>query len=343
MKIMAEKQFESANTVERLFGTASMNLWPILRATTFWMDMRTLSFRMHLSKLRFCISDICPHLPSIITSSGVEESYMALKTIGFATKSASRPSNPGIPARFETSIHTFCGTQSGAGLGNWVSWEVAPAKKNLNRAKSISSFSTIILVHIRKENSNLWTSNSDLHTFTYSEYVKYCIKFCNLVSISSDFSADRIPTRYKFENHPKEYWYIGSILHMSATAKYRVDDLFAIGMYPELATSISLDALSASATFSPISVEVFLESASVLINVSSSRISPEDSDNSFRMVDSIASICFFISEFCTVSLFFSSARSGRSSDTTDSRSCSHSPSCVMAKLRIVTLTAVSGV
>jgi hypothetical protein len=61
------------------------------------------------------------------------------------------------------------------------------------------------LIVILKENNNLCASNSDLHTFSYNDIVKWSFRFLILLYGSGAFGELSIELMKSCENHCKEY------------------------------------------------------------------------------------------------------------------------------------------
>ena len=97
---------------------------------------------------------------------------------------------------------------------------------------------------------------------------------------------------------------------MSATTKKRSAPRKATGRYSFRVLSIIISVCAASSAFAWISDDVTFDSASVLISCSSSRMLPDDSESSLRIVDSMSLSCAAIRAFDTTSVFFVSCEVG---------------------------------
>ena len=120
--------------------------------------------------------------------------------------------------------------------------------------------------------------------------------------MSSDFSLSSIDLTYKLTNHGIEYWYMSLTVPMSATQKKSSAAWKATGRYSSRVLSIITSVSAASCALTSISLEVTLDCASVLMRPSSSRMLPDDSESSLRMVDSMSLSCPAILALETTSL-----------------------------------------
>mmetsp|Transcript_6920 Transcript_6920/g.18891 ORF Transcript_6920/g.18891 Transcript_6920/m.18891 type:complete len:265 (+) Transcript_6920:2119-2913(+) len=211
-----------------------------------------------------------------------------------------------------------------------------PVRKKLNSSIGNRPSLVMILVQSKNEKSSLSFSNSDRHTFWYSEYVKWLAmifrrspRSTSLVSSpcssagssSSSSSADAWMDRTNRPmNQDSEYWYIGSMLARSRMVKNNTELYAPHGLYPSRAASISIWVASATTCFSVISSETILASLRVSIPAVSSRMFPSEEERVWRMRSSMSLRRFLLSADSTTSFCRCASRSGRSSATTTPRS-----------------------
>lgn len=84
----------------------------------------------------------------------------------------------------------------------------------------------------------------------------------------------KLTVKYKFINHVREYWYIGSMFARSEMQKKRMDECTATGRYPFLVSSISFSVVAAICCLAEISSARILDEDSTLMARSSSKMFP---------------------------------------------------------------------
>mmetsp|Transcript_13473 Transcript_13473/g.52947 ORF Transcript_13473/g.52947 Transcript_13473/m.52947 type:complete len:250 (-) Transcript_13473:348-1097(-) len=238
-----------------------------------------------------------------------------------------------VDARRVTSPHIFALIHSSPlGWGTDLAvMPTPPVRKKLNSSTGSRSSLVMILVQSRNEKSSLSFSNSDRHTFWYSEYVKCSAMIFNRSSrstsagspesSSSDSSAEAWIERTNSEmNQDSEYWYMGSMFAKSRMVKNSTELYAPQGLYPSRAASISTCVASATICFSVISSDTIFASLRVSMPAVSSRMLPSDDESVCRMRSSMSLRRFLLSADSTTSFWRCASRSGLSSATTTPRS-----------------------
>mmetsp|Transcript_22101 Transcript_22101/g.55727 ORF Transcript_22101/g.55727 Transcript_22101/m.55727 type:complete len:211 (-) Transcript_22101:2249-2881(-) len=195
---------------------------------------------------------------------------------------------------------------------------------------------------IMNEKIILWSSNSPRQMLLYTDRVTSSMMMWIRFAWSSDFSDFCSRPFTSAAKYSSEYWYIGSIRPMYEMQKYNIESLVAVGLSVSVTTSIFVSVSSAAAMRFVTSAPVTLDAASVLISLSSSKISPFDSASSFRISASSLSISALSAAICTTSAAFCSLNSWFSLATTSATSWFSSPFGVTVKLITVTLMQISG-
>ena len=250
-----------------------------------------------------------------------------------------------VEAKRHVSRHIFGEIHSSprGGATSFSATPTPPVRKKENSSGGSAFSLPMMRQSSRNENRSLSFSNSERHTFWYSEYVK-----CSLMTSRRDarssvcFSDPWMDRTNKPMNQLSEYWYMGSMLARSRMVKKSTALYAPQGLYPSRASSISTCVSSATFCFSEISSETIFASESTSMAFASSRMFPSEEDMVCRMRSSISFRRFLLSAEVTTSSCRCDSRSGRSSATTTPRSWSDKPSGVIMKLSSVTFTAVSG-
>jgi len=97
--------------------------------------------------------------------------------------------------------------------------------------------------------------------------------------------------QYRFTNHDREYWYIGSIPARSAIQKNKIAEYSAIEVYSKRFSLIFLDVSSAPACFNVISLAKVFEELRAFTAVSSSSKFPLEVDKTSSILSSISLSC----------------------------------------------------